>query len=153
MKREDIMRKAIDEACCALEQGEIPVGAVIVSGGEIIASAHNEREGLCDPTAHAEVLAIRRAAKKLGRRRLHGCTLYVTLEPCPMCAGTIVMSGLDEVVFGAYDRTAGCAGSVYSLTEDPAFMNAVPCAGGLLEAKCSQIMSDFFESRREEKDL
>ena len=153
MTREELMRKAIDEANCAMEHGEIPVGAVIVSDGEIVSVAHNEREGLCDPTAHAEVLAIRRAAQRLGRRRLHGCTLYVTLEPCPMCAGTIAMSGLDEVVFGAYDREAGCAGSVYNLPEDAAFMHPVSCSGGLLEKECAEIIAGFFERRRKEKDL
>lgn len=152
MKREDIMRKAIDEACCALEQGEIPVGAVIVSGGEIIASAHNEREGLCDPTAHAEVLAIRRAAKKLGRRRLHGCTLYVTLEPCPMCAGAIAMSGIKRLVFGASDTQYGCAGSIYRLTEDPAFPNYCPADGGLMKEECAFILDDFWKNTRRKKD-
>ena len=153
MNREDIMHSALAQANQAMAHGEIPVGAVIVYDGEIIAAAHNEREGLCDPTAHAEVLAIRRAAQRLGRRRLHGCTMYVTLEPCPMCAGTIVMSGLDEVIFGAYDREAGCAGSVYNLPEDGAFMHPVPCSGGLLEKECADIIAGFFERRRSEKDL
>ena len=153
MNREDLMHSALAQANQAMAHGEIPVGAVIVYDGEIIAAAHNEREGLCDPTAHAEVLAIRRAAQRLGRRRLHGCTMYVTLEPCPMCAGTIVMSGLDEVIFGAYDREAGCAGSVYNLPEDGAFMHPVPCSGGLLEKECADIIAGFFERRRSEKDL
>ena len=153
MNREDLMRSALAQAHQAMAHSEIPVGAVIVYDGEIIAAAHNEREGLCDPTAHAEVLAIRRAAQRLGRRRLHGCTMYVTLEPCPMCAGTIVMSGLDEVIFGAYDREAGCAGSIYNLPEDGAFMHPVPCSGGLLERECADIIAGFFERRRSEKDL
>ena len=153
MNREDLMRSALAQAHQAMAHGEIPVGAVIVYDGEIIAAAHNEREGLCDPTAHAEVLAIRRAAQRLGRRRLHGCTMYVTLEPCPMCAGTIVMSGLDEVIFGAYDHEAGCAGSIYNLPEDGAFMHPVPCSGGLLEKECADIIAGFFERRRSEKDL
>ena len=153
MNREDLMHSALAQANQAMAHGEIPVGAVIVYDGEIIAAAHNEREGLCDPTAHAEVLAIRRAAQRLGRRRLHGCTMYVTLEPCPMCAGTIVMSGLDEVIFGAYDREAGCTGSVYNLPEDGAFMHPVPCSGGLLEKECADIIAGFFERRRSEKDL
>ena len=153
MNREDLMHSALAQANQAMAHGEIPVGAVIVYDGEIIAAAHNEREGLCDPTAHAEVLAIRRAAQRLGRRRLHGCTMYVTLEPCPMCAGSIVMSGLDEVIFGAYDREAGCAGSIYNLPEDGAFMHPVPCSGGLLEKECADIIAGFFERRRSEKDL
>ena len=142
------MRAALHEAKLAREAGEVPVGAVIVCDGEIIASAHNEREALLDPTAHAEVLAIRRAAKKLGRRRLCGCTLYVTLEPCPMCAGAIVMSELDRVYYGAADTQAGCAGSVYALTEDPAFAKKIPSTGFLLETPCREIIDGFFEERR-----
>ena len=142
------MQRAIVEAEEALEKGEVPVGAVIVCGGEIIASAHNEREALGDPTAHAEVLAIRRAAKKLGRRRLHGCTLYVTLEPCPMCAGAIIMSEPDEVIFGAYDPSAGCAGSTYALPEDAAFMHTGPCSGGLMEKECQEPLRVFFSDKR-----
>jgi len=148
MNHEELMRAALGEAKAALAAGEVPVGAVVACGGEIIALAHNEREVLCDPTAHAEVLALRRAAKRLGRRRLSGCTLYVTLEPCPMCAGAIVMSGVDRVIFGAYDREAGCAGSVYCLPEDPAFSHAAPCLGGLMGAECTQMLDAFFADRR-----
>lgn len=146
--RERFMREALDQARLALEAGEIPVGAAVVCGGRIVALAHNERESLADPTAHAEVLAIRRAAQVLGRRRLDGCTLYVTLEPCPMCAGAAVMAGLDGVYFGAADARAGCAGSVYALPEDPAFGRVIPCSGGLLEDECAQLLSDFFAARR-----
>ena len=142
------MQRALDEAKRALELGEVPVGAAVVCGDEVIALAHNERETTGDPTAHAEVLAIRRAAKKLGRRRLNGCTLYVTLEPCPMCAGAIVMSELDSVYYGAADRQAGCAGSVYALPEDPAFGKKIPCSGALLEAPCQKIIDSFFKERR-----
>ena len=145
---EGFMRAAIEEAKLAGDAGEVPVGAVIVCNGEVIASAHNEREALTDPTAHAEVLAIRRAARKLGRRRLSGCTLYVTLEPCPMCAGAIVMSELDGVYYGAADAQAGCAGSVYALTEDPAFAKKIPSSGFLLEGPCREIIDRFFEERR-----
>lgn len=148
MKHEEMMRAALEEAKKALDAGEVPVGAVIAYDGEIIARAHNEREALCDPTAHAEVLALRRAAKKLGRRRLSGCTLYVTLEPCPMCAGAIVMSEPDRVIYGAYDAQAGCAGSVYALTEEPAFMHQVPCLGGLLEEECAAPLRAFFGDKR-----
>jgi len=142
------MRAALEQAKLARDAGEVPVGAVIVCDDEIVASAHNEREARLDPTAHAEVLAIRRAAKKLGRRRLSGCTLYVTLEPCPMCAGAVVMSELDSVYYGAADAHAGCTGSVYALTEDPAFGKKIPCSGFLLEAPCREIIDGFFEERR-----
>jgi len=145
---ERFMCAALEQAQQAKGMGEIPVGAVIVHEGEIIAHAHNEREASLDPTAHAEVLAIRRAAKKLGRRRLSGCTLYVTLEPCPMCAGAIVMSEMDAVYFGAADAQAGCAGSVYAVTEDPAFGKKIPCSGFLLEEPCREILNDFFTERR-----
>lgn len=142
------MREALKEAALALELGEVPVGAVMARGGEIIARAHNERETGGDPTAHAEVLAIRRAAQALGTRRLDGCTLYVTLEPCPMCAGAIVMARIGEVVFGAYDDRAGCCGSLYALTEDAAFGTATPCSGGLLEAECRALLERFFAAKR-----
>ena len=145
---ESFMRAALEQAQLGRAAGEVPVGAVIVCGGEIIARAHNERELLGDPTAHAEVLAIRRAAKKLGRRRLSGCTLYVTLEPCPMCAGAIVMSEMERVYYGAADERAGCAGSVYALPEDPAFGKKSPCMGSLLEDACKAPLDSFFEERR-----
>ena len=145
---ESFMRAALEQAQLGRAAGEVPVGAVIVCGGEIIARAHNERELLGDPTAHAEVLAIRRAAKKLGRRRLSGCTLYVTLEPCPMCAGAIVMSEMERVYYGAADERAGCAGSVYALPEDPAFGKKIPCMGSLLEDACKAPLDSFFEERR-----
>lgn len=142
------MRLALEEAKKAFDLGEVPVGAAMVCDGEVIALAHNEREALGDPTAHAEVLAIRRAAQRLGRRRLTGCTLYVTLEPCPMCAGAIVMAELDSVYYGAADITAGCAGSVYAIPEDPAFGRRIACMGGLLEDECREILDGFFEERR-----
>lgn len=145
----DWMRLALDEAQAAVAEGEIPVGAVVVCDGRVIAAAHNERESLCDPTAHAEVLALRRAAKKLGRRRLDGCSLYVTLEPCPMCAGAIVMSGVDSVYYGACDLQAGCAGSIYALPEDPVFGRRIPCMGGLLKEECEQTLNAFFSDIRE----
>ena len=142
------MRAALEEAERALALGEVPVGAVIGCGGEIVARAHNERETGGDPTAHAEVLAIRRAAAALGRRRLDGCTLYVTLEPCPMCAGAIAMARLGEVIFGAYDDRAGCCGSLYALTEDAAFGAVIPCSGGLLQEECRALLDRFFAEKR-----
>jgi len=148
MNHEAAMRAAIEEAKLASLEGEVPVGAVVLCGGRIIARTHNEREKRCDPTAHAEMLALRAAANALGRRRLDGCTLYVTLEPCPMCAGGIAMAGVDAVYFGAYDPRMGCTGSVYSITEDPALSMQIPCYGGLLEAECAQLMKGFFGTKR-----
>ena len=127
---------------------EVPVGAVVVCKEKIIACARNEREASGDPTAHAEVLALRRAAEALGTRRLEGCTLYVTLEPCPMCAGAIVMAGIDAVFFGAYDPRCGCAGSLYDLPEDASFGRVIPCSGGLLETECRLALNAFFDLRR-----
>lgn len=142
------MEAALSMARKALEEGEVPVGAVVVFEGKVVASAYNEREKLGDPTAHAELLALRRAAQTLGRRRLSGCTLYVTLEPCPMCAGAIIMSGVEQVYFGAYDPKAGCTGSVYALPEDPAFGREIPCMGGMMEEECRELLNVFFDSRR-----
>ena len=146
--REDFMRMALEEARLAQLGGDVPVGAVIVRGGQVVARAHNEREACGDPIAHAELLAMQRAAAALGRRRLEGCTMYVTLEPCPMCAGAVALSGLDAVYFGAYDPRMGCAGSVYDLPGDPAFSAGVPCMGGLLEAECAALLRGFFAPKR-----
>lgn len=142
------MREALKLAREAQMAGEVPVGAVVVCKEKIIACARNERETSGDPTAHAEVLALRRAAEALGTRRLEGCTLYVTLEPCPMCAGAIVMAGIDAVFFGAYDPRCGCAGSLYDLPEDASFGRVIPCSGGLLEAECRSALNAFFDLRR-----
>lgn len=145
---EQMMRLALSEAQAAFDEGEIPVGAVIVKDGNVVASAHNLREQTGDPTAHAEILAIRQAAAYLGSRRLTGCTLYVTLEPCPMCAGAMVMACLDRCYFGAKDARQGCVESVYVLAMDPAFYHHVQCCGGLLEDDSSQLLRRFFLERR-----
>lgn len=145
---EQMMRLALQQAqlaCCA---GEIPVGAVVARGDEVIAVGHNRRELDGDPTAHAEIVAIRAAAKQLGGRRLSGCTLYVTLEPCPMCAGAIVMAGLQRVVYGAADPKQGCTGSVYRITEDPAFTHYCPADGGVLAEECEALLDTFFDGKR-----
>ena len=147
--REAWMRLALQEARAAQLAGEVPVGAVVECGGQVIAAAHNERETRGDPTAHAEILALQRAARALGRRRLDGCTMYVTLEPCPMCAGAIAISGIERVYFGAYEPKMGCAGSVYDLPADRALGTCIPCIGGLLEAECAALMRSFFGNKRE----
>ena len=145
---EQMMLEALKEAQKAYDEGEIPVGAVVALDGEIIARAHNLRERTGDPTAHAEVLAMREAAAVLGGWRLSRCTLYVTLEPCPMCAGAMVMASLNKCYFGARDERQGCCESVYALPMDPAFYHRVPCVGGLLEEQSSRLLRGFFAQRR-----
>ena len=148
MQDETFMLLALEEARLALAEGETPVGCVIVRDGRIIARGHNRRHNDHDPTAHAEILAIRRAASVLGDWRLSGCTLYVTLEPCPMCAGAILMARLSRLVFGASDPAQGCAGSVYRIPEDPAFSHFCPSDGGVLEAGCRAPLDEFFHKKR-----
>ncbi len=145
---EHLMREALAEAALAAAEGEIPVGAVVAQGDAIIARAHNRREQLIDPTAHAELLALRMAAEALGTRRLDTCTLYVTLEPCPMCAGAMVMACLGKCYFAARDEKQGCCESVYALPQDPAFYWRVPCVGGLLAAESQTLLRAFFTRRR-----
>ena len=145
---EQHMRAALEQAYLALASGEIPVGAVVTCGGQIVAAAHNERETTLDPTAHAEIVALRRAAKALTAWRLNGCTLYVTLEPCPMCAGAISQARVSRLVYGAPDPNQGCAGSVYRIPEDPAFSHFCPSDGGALESECREMLNCFFESKR-----
>ena len=146
LKAEAWMQEALREA--ELDPNEVPVGAVVVQDGRIIARAHNERESGGGPFAHAEMLAMERACRALGARRLHGCTLYVTLEPCPMCAGALLMAEADGCVFGAYDPRQGCCGSVYALPEDPAFLRSVPCTGGVMEQACQAPLQRFFAAKR-----
>lgn len=143
-----MMRFALEEARIAFAEGEIPVGAVVADGERVLARAHNRRETDADPCAHAEILALRKAAARLGRWRLQGLTLYVTLEPCPMCAGAAEMSGLSRVVYGARDAQYGCCGSVYRLTEDPAFPTYCPADGGVLADECAALVRQFFQNRR-----
>ena len=143
------MRMALDEA--GQSGGDVPVGAVLVRDGMVIARAHNERETGHFPFAHAEIVCMQRACEALETRRLHGCTLYVTMEPCPMCAGAMVMAGLERCIFGAYDEKQGCCGSVYNIPQDPAFYHRVQCLGGILEEECAQLLRDFFSRRRQEK--
>ncbi|NLB90525.1 MAG: nucleoside deaminase [Clostridiales bacterium] len=144
------MKKALEQAHIAFEHAEVPVGAIMVYQGEIIASAYNRREEKKDPLAHAEILVIAKAAEKLSTRRLTGCTLYVTLEPCPMCAGALLMAQIDQCVFGAYDSRQGCCGSIYNVAEDPAFYHHTVLIGGVLEKESQELLQRFFAQRREE---
>ncbi len=143
------MEIALAEAEKALREGEIPVGAAILRGEEVLWSDHNRREQLQDPTAHAEMLCLRGAAEKLGSWRLIDCTLYVTLEPCPMCAGALVMSRLGKCVYGAADPRMGCCGSIYDLPADPALSSATKWQAGARQAECERLLKDFFRRRRE----
>ena len=142
------MAEALREAELAAREGEIPVGCVIVRDGAIIARGHNLREQTGDPTAHAEVVAIRRAAQALGCWKLSGCTMYVTLEPCPMCAGAISQARISRLIYGASDPAYGCAGSVYRIPEDPAFNHFCICDGGVREAECRSLLEHFFQNQR-----
>jgi tRNA(adenine34) deaminase len=142
------MRLALDEAEDAAEAGEVPVGAVIVRDSEVVARAGNASVSSSDATAHAELLAIQAASAVLGDQRLTGCTLYVTLEPCAMCAGAIVLSRVDRVVFGAWDDKAGMAGSVGDLLRGPKLNHRPEVKGGVLDAECGALLSEFFKERR-----
>ncbi len=143
---EFFMRRALDEAKNAFYEDEVPVGAVIVRNGEIIASAHNTRESDKNALNHAEIKAIDEACKALGGWRLVGCTLYVTLEPCPMCAGAIINSRVERVVYGAHDKKAGSFGTMLDLTDYPLYKPEVE--GGVLSDECSALLSDFFKAKR-----
>ena len=142
------MSAAIVQARGAEAAGDVPVGAVIVREGKCIAQAGNRTVRAKDPTAHAEILAIREAAAALGDARLEGCTLYVTLEPCAMCAGAIVLSRLDRLVFGAYDDKAGMVGSVGDLVRHPKLNHRADVLGGVLEDECGAMLRAFFAQRR-----
>jgi len=145
---EHFMRMALAEAEAALAEDEVPVGAVIVHGQRVIASAHNQRERLRDPTAHAEMIAITQAAEALGSWRLEGCTLYVTLEPCPMCAGAILQARLDALVYGASDPKAGAVQTLYQLLSDPRLNHRTQSTGGVLLEPCGALLTRFFQTQR-----
>lgn len=144
------MRLAMAEAGRAALGGDVPVGAVVLAadGTTVLATGHNEREATGDPTAHAEVLAIRRAAKALGEWRLSGCTLVVTLEPCTMCAGALVQSRVDRVVYGARDEKAGAAGSLWDVVRDRRLNHRPEVIGGVLADDCARVLTDFFRHDR-----
>lgn len=145
----ELMLAALEEARRAIEHRDVPIGAVIVDrDGEIVAKAHNEREARNDPTAHAEILALRTAASAAGGWRLGGHTMFVTIEPCPMCAGALVNARIDRVVFGAPDPKAGACGSLYNLSSDPRLNHEFEVVGGVLADKCSGLVEEFFADRR-----
>jgi tRNA(adenine34) deaminase len=145
---ERMMAVAIERAHAAEEHGDVPIGAVIARDGEPLSAAGNERELRADPTAHAEILAIRAAAEALGGWRLPDTTLYVTLEPCAMCAGAIVLARIPRVVFGAADPKAGAAGSVLDILAEPALNHRPEVTAGVCEAKCAALLTGFFAARR-----
>jgi tRNA(adenine34) deaminase len=149
-RHERWMRVALDQARFAAEKGEVPVGAVIVYGERVIAEACNLRESLNDPTAHAEMIALTQAAGELGTWRLDGCTLYVTLEPCPMCAGAVVQARVPTVVYGTADPKAGACHTLYQITSDPRLNHRAGVLGGVLAAECRQVLQEFFRRQRAE---
>ncbi len=144
----EAMRLALEEARIGGGEGDVPVGAIVVVGGAVVARRHNEREMLADPTAHAEMLALRDAAAAVGSWRLLGATLVVTLEPCLMCAGALVAARVKRVVFGAYDPKGGACGSLYNVCVDPRLNHEVDVVGAVLEEECSSLLREYFGVRR-----
>jgi tRNA(adenine34) deaminase len=149
---DEAMALALDEARVAAAAGEVPVGAVVLADGQVIAARHNEREGTGDPTAHAEMLALRDAAAALGGWRLSEVTLVVTLEPCPMCAGALVAARVRRVVYGATDPRAGACGTLYNLCADPRLNHEVDLTTGVAAPECGDLLSAFFAERRGDLD-
>lgn len=153
MNHDVFMQEALIEAQRAYEKNEVPIGAVIVQNGEIIARAHNLREALQTTASHAEMLAIKQANEQTGFWRLDGATLYTTVEPCMMCAGTIVQSRIKTVVYGASDEKAGCAGTIFNLLEEERFNHQCEVIGGVMEAACRELLRHFFKALREKQKL
>ena len=143
------MRLALEEANRAFIKKEVPIGAIVVKDGIIIAKAYNLKESLQDPTAHAEILAIKRAVQVLGGWRLEGCTLYVTVEPCPMCAGALVQARVSKLIYGTADSKGGAAGTLFNIVTDERLNHRLDVETGVLEEECSQIMKDFFKKLRQ----
>lgn len=148
MDHAQYMRLALAEAEKAFAAGEVPIGAVVVRNGEVLARAHNRRETLSDPTAHAEILAMREAGAKLRTWRLHDATLYVTLEPCPMCAGAMVQARIDQLVFAAADPKGGGVVSVLEIVQEPRFNHRVKVVPGILADEAAALLKEFFRQRR-----
>ena len=145
---EQYMQIALDEARIAAEEGEVPIGAVVVHDGEVIARAHNRRETDADPSAHAEFRAMLEAARALGRWRLTGCTVYVTVEPCLMCAGLMVNARIDRCVYGAADPKGGAVGTLFDVSDDPRLNHSFRVTPGVCADECAQVLKDFFKARR-----
>jgi tRNA(adenine34) deaminase len=145
---EELMRLAIDVAKSATRTGDVPVGAIVInSDGVLIGRGFNEREANNDPTAHAEIVAIRNATSRLQNSRLDGCTLIVTLEPCAMCAGAIAQSRISKVIFGAWDEKAGAVGSIWDVLRDPRSIFKVEVSAGVLEDECAELLTEFFKDK------
>jgi len=142
------MRVAIDAAKVAEENGDVPIGAVIMYNNQIIGKAYNQREQLKDPTAHAEIIALTQAAAFMESWRLNGCTMYVTLEPCAMCAGALVLARVDRLVYGCADPKAGACGSLYNIVQDERLNHRLEVSGGVLADECSKLLQDFFKEKR-----
>lgn len=142
------MQAAIRQAAIAEENGDVPIGCVIVYDGKIVGKAYNQREQLKDPTAHAEIIALTQASEYLQSWRLHGCTIYVTLEPCPMCAGALVLARIDRLVFGCNDSKTGACGSLYNIVQDMRLNHRLEVTPGVLEQDCAFLLQNFFQQRR-----
>ena len=151
-KDEQYMQMAIEQARIAEENGDVPIGAVIVHEGRIIGKAYNQREQLADPTAHAEIIALTQAAASLESWRLHGCTIYVTLEPCPMCAGALVLARMDRLVYGCDDPKTGAVKSLYNIVTDERLNHRLAVTSGVLTEECSGLLQQFFRRRRIENN-
>jgi len=147
---ERFMKVAIEQARIAEENGDVPIGAVIVYQNQIIGKAYNQREQLNDPTAHAEIIALTQAAAFRESWRLNGCTMYVTLEPCPMCAGALVLARLDRLVYGCDDPKAGACGSLYNIVQDERLNHRLEVTSGVMEEQCRRQLQEFFARRRED---
>ena len=145
------MRLALKQAKVALKKDEVPIGCVLVKDGQVIARGHNQKVTLNSALHHAEIVCLQRAQKKLNDWHLMDCTLYVTLEPCPMCAGACINARVGRVVFGAHDPKAGCCGTLYNLPQDARFNHRPEVCGGVLDLECGQLLTDFFRNKRKEK--
>lgn len=150
-KDQQYMRMAVEAAKVAAENGDVPIGVVIVQGERVIGRAYNQRQQLQDPTAHAEIIALTQAAAALENWHLNGCTMYVTLEPCPMCAGALVLSRMDRLVYGCDDPKAGACGSLYDIVRDGRLNHRLQVTAGVLQEECKTQLQDFFKKRRNEK--